>query len=101
MKEKKSHLWFNYDIDFSLSVCNIYMLWIFQNVTSHSKPFLSVWFQINHQLGMWRWCCIFVSLHKEKSGYVDSVTFFFLSTEKRIIEKLKTEYNQSDLWMYH
>ena len=41
------------------------MLWIFQNVASHSKNFFRVWFQTKHQLGMGRWRCVFVIPHKE------------------------------------
>lgn len=48
---------------FFLSVRYIYFLRIFQNVASHAKPFLSVWFQTKHQVGMWRWCCIFLAPH--------------------------------------
>ena len=43
----------------------MYMLWIFQNVALHSKLFLSVWFQIKHQVGMQRLCHVFVSPYKE------------------------------------
>ena len=34
-------------------------------------------------------------------AYVDNVTLFFQSAEKRIIETFKTGYNQSSLWTYH
>ena len=44
---------------------NVYMLRICQIVALHSKPFFSVWFQIKHQVGMRKWCCIFVGPRKE------------------------------------
>ena len=40
-------------------------MWIFQNVASHSKPCLSLWFHMKYQVAMQRWCCNFVGPHKE------------------------------------